>query len=197
MLDLCTGNGIIPLLLSAKTDAKYIVGMEIQPDVAEMAKRSVKMNALDNKIEILTSDIKKAAEEISVASFDVVTVNPPYFKKGHGITNPNDTKTIARHEISCTLKDILEAASFALRPGGSLYMVHKPQRLTDVIYEMRSLRIEPKVLKLVYPYVSSEPSMFLIEGKKDGNPEIRIEKPLIIYGEDGNYTEEMYTIYGY
>jgi len=197
LLDLCTGNGIIPLLLSAKTDVSHIVGMEIQHEVAERAERSVEMNALGARIDILTCDIKMAADAVSAASFDAVTVNPPYFKKGHGIINPKDAKTIARHEISCTLEDILETAAYALKEGGSFYMVHKPQRLTDIICGMRRVRLEPKVLKPVYPRISSEPSMILIEGRKGGNAEIRMEKPLIIYGEDGKYTEEMYTIYGY
>ncbi len=197
LLDLCTGNGIIAILLSAKTDVSHIVGMEIQPDVAGMAERSVKMNALESRIDILTCDVKKAAEAVSAASFDTVTVNPPYFKKGHGLINPGDAKTIARHEISCTLEDILAAAAYALKDGGSFYMVHKPQRLTDILCLMRKVKLEPKVLKPVYPRISSEPSMILIEGRKGGNAELRMEKPLIIYGEDGKYTGEMYTIYGY
>ena len=196
-LDLCTGNGIIPLLLSAKTDAEYIAGMEIQHEIADMAERSVEMNALSEKIKILECDIREAAEYTEAASFNMVTVNPPYFKAGHGIINPEDTRTLARHEIACTLEDVLDAASMALKDGGFFYMVHRPQRLADVICGMREALLEPKALKLVYPRIDSQPSMILIEGRKGAGAELAVEPPLIIYGRDGKYTEEMYTIYGY
>lgn len=197
ILDLCTGNGIIPLLLSAKTKASHIIGMEIQPEIADMADRSVRMNGLSGKIDILMCDIKEAAKYIKAASFDIVTVNPPYFKTGHGVKNPTDSKTISRHEVACTLEDVLKAAAFALKEGGYFYIVHKPQRLTDVICCMREAVIEPKTLKTVHPRINTEPSMILIEGRKGAGAETRIEPPLIIYGRDGKYTEEMYTIYGY
>ncbi len=197
VLDLCTGNGIIPLLLSAKTKASYIIGMEIQPEIADMADRSVRMNGLSDKIEILTCDIKEAAKYADAASFDMVTANPPYFKVGHGVINPEDTRTISRHEVACTLEDVLKAAAFALREGGYFYIVHKPQRLSDVICCMREAGIEPKTLKTVHPRIDAEPSIILIEGRKGAGAETRIESPLIIYGSDGKYTEEMYTIYGY
>lgn len=214
ILDLCTGNGIIPLLLSAKTKASHIVGMEIQPEIADMADRSVRMNALSDKIEILTCDIKEVATYADAASFDMVTVNPPYFKAGHGITNQTESsrkardtkespgisgfnsKTISRHEVACTLEDVLRTAAFALREGGYFYIVHKPQRLSDVICCMREAGIEPKTLKTVHPRIDAEPSMILIEGRKGAGAETRIEPPLIIYGDDGKYTEEMYAIYG-
>ncbi len=197
ILDLCTGNGIIPLLMSAKTKALHITGMEIQPEMADMADRSVRLNELTDKIEILNCDIKEAAKYVDAASFDMVTVNPPYFKAGHGVINPTDSKTISRHEVACTLEDVLKAAAFALQEGGYFYMVHKPQRLSDVICCMRETGIEPKTLKTVHPRIDAEPSMILIEGRKGAGAEIRIESPLIIYGIDGKYTEEMYTIYGY
>jgi tRNA1Val (adenine37-N6)-methyltransferase len=197
LLDLCSGGGIIPLLLSAKTDVGHITGMELQEDMADMAERSVELNGLGSVIEILENDLRKAAGVIPAASFDAVTVNPPYFKCGHGIINPDDAKTIARHEVSCTLEDVLETACYALKEGGMFYMVHKPQRLSDIICSMRQSKIEPKTLKTVHPRKDAEPSMILIEGRKGGGSELRIEKPLIIYGEDGKYTEEMYTIYGY
>ena len=196
-LDLCTGTGIIPLLISAKTGFSSIIGMEIQEEMADMAKRSVEMNALSERIKIITCDIKEAADYIQAASFDMVTVNPPYVKAGHGIVNPSDTKTISRHEVACTLRDVLSVSRSALKDGGYFFMVHKPQRLTDVLFEMRSAGLEPKTLKTVYPKISSEPSMILIEGRKGAGTEIRIEPPLIIYDENGKYTEEMYTVYGY
>lgn len=196
-LDLCTGNGIIALLLAAKTNVKHITGMEIQSDAADMAVRSVTMNSLTDRIEILNCDIKEAADYIKAASFDLVTVNPPYYKAGCGITNPRDSKTISRHETACTLRDVIVAAAFALRDGGYFYMVHKPQRLSDIIFEMRNNGVEPKVLKMVQPRYTAAPSMILIEGRKGAGVELKIEAPLIIYGEDGKYTEDMYTIYGY
>ena len=196
-LDLCTGGGIIPLLLSAKTDVCHITGIELQAGMADMAQRSVRMNSLEEKIRIITGDIKQAAEHIDAASFDVVTVNPPYFKKGSGIQNPDDSKTIARHEVACTLSDVLHASALALHDGGYFYMVHKPQRLTDILCLMRKTQIEPKVLKPVQPRQDKEPSMILIEGRKGGGAELKIESPLVIYGADGRYTGEMYTIYGY
>ncbi len=197
VLDLCTGSGIIPLLLSAKTNASHITGMEIQREMADMAVRSVKLNELEDRISIINCDIKEADDHIDAASFDMVTVNPPYFRSGHGIVNPSDTKTISRHEVACTLQDVLLVSSKALKAGGFFYMVHKPQRLTDIIFEMRKAGIEPKTLKIVHPDILSAPSMVLIEGRKGAGAEIRIEAPLIIYGEDGRYTKEMYTVYGY
>ncbi len=196
-LDLCTGNGIIPILLSSKTDIDHFTGMEIQQEAADMAERSVKMNSLTGRIRIIKCDIKEAAEYVEAASFDIVTVNPPYYKMGCGIKNPGDSKMISRHEVTCTLKDVLLTAVFALKEGGLFYMVHKPQRLSDIIFEMRNAGIEPKVLKMVHPRLSSNPSMILIEGRKHAGIELKIESPLIIYGNDGKYTEEMYSIYGY
>lgn len=196
-LDLCTGSGIIPLLISAKTNAGHITGMEIQRDIADMALRSVKLNGLEEKIDIISCDIKEAADHITAASFDMVTVNPPYFKVGSGIVNHSGTKMISRHEVYCTLEDVLGVSAMALRCGGLFYMVHKPQRLTDILFFMRKAGIEPKTLKMVHPHVTSEPSMVLIEGRKGAGAELRIESPLIIYGSDGKYTSEMYTEYGY
>lgn len=196
-LDLCTGNGIIALLLAAKTNVNHITGIEIQSDAADMAVRSVAMNSLTERIEIINGDLKEAADYIKAASFDLVTVNPPYYKAGCGMTNPQDSKTISRHETACTLKDVLSASAFALREGGYFYMVHKPQRLSDIIFEMRNCGIEPKVLKMVQSRFSAAPSMILIEGRKGAGVELKIEAPLIIYEEDGSYTEDMYTIYGY
>ena len=197
LMDLCTGSGIIPILLSAKTEAARLSGMEIQPRVADMAKRSVSLNSLDEKIEIINDDIKKAAEYFNAASFDVVTVNPPYFKKGHGLVNPEDSKSICRHEISCTLKDVLECASYLLREGGAFYMVHRPHRMAEIIEEMRRAGIEPKTLKCVHARADADATMILLEGRKGGGAEMCVERPLIIYGEDGEYTEEMGRIYGY
>ncbi|MCR5409957.1 MAG: tRNA1(Val) (adenine(37)-N6)-methyltransferase [Lachnospiraceae bacterium] len=197
ILDLCTGGGIIPLLLAAKTKARHITGIEIQQKAAGRADRSVRMNGLSDKIDIINGDIKEAPELMKAASFDMVTVNPPYFRTGHGIINPTDSKTVSRHEVACTLDDVLSAAEYALKNSGTFCMVHKPQRLADVICVMRDHHIEPKALKTVHPRIGDDPSMILIEGRKGAGEEIRIEAPLVIYNDKDEYTEEMYTIYGY
>lgn len=197
VLDLGTGTGIIPILLSAKTEAGYLCGLEIQKKSADMARRSVLMNALEDKIEILEGDLKEAEGLFPPASFDVVTANPPYMIEGHGIADKDDSRAIAKHEILCSLEDVVRAASHVLKPRGSFFMVHRPFRLADIFEEMRKFRIEPKRMKLVYPSVNKEPVMVLIEGRKDTNARLSVEKPLIISDENGKYTEEITEIYGY
>ena len=171
VLDLGCGNGIIPILLSAKTQAEHIEGLEIQTDIADMARRSVEYNKLD--------------------SFDVVTTNPPYMSESHGLTNPTGHKAIARHELKCTLEDVLKASAKLLKPGGHFFMVHRPSRLGEIMSKMTACRIEPKRMQLVYPYVDKEPNMVLIEGTRGGNPGMKIEKPLIVYEEVNVYTEQL------
>ncbi len=197
VLDLGTGTGIIPILLSAKTGASHLTGLEIQSVSADMAGRSVLMNDLTGKIDIIEGDIKEAEVLFSPASFDVVTANPPYMIEGHGIADKTDSKAIAKHEILCDLEDVVKAASHVLRQKGHFYMVHRPFRLTDILEMMRKYRLEPKRMKLVYPDVNKEPVMVLIEGLKDGKARLTVEKPLIIYGPDGKYTKEITEIYGY
>ncbi len=197
LLDLGTGTGIIPILLSAKTKAAHLTGLEIQEISADMAQRSVRLNHLDEKIDIIKGDIKEAGSIFSAASFDVVTSNPPYIIKGHGLSNPEDSKAIARHELLCSLEDVVRAACHVLTPGGIFNMVHRPFRLADIFTCMRKYSIEPKRLKLVHPYVDKEPVMVLIEGRKGGKSGLTVEKPLIIYGADGKYTKEITEIYGY
>ena len=197
VLDLGTGNGIILILLAAKTKAAHLTGLEIQPDSADMARRSVRLNELEDRLDIIEGDIKGAGHIFDAASFDIVTSNPPYMTGGHGLTNPDDAKAIARHEILCTLDDVISAAAYCLKPGGALFMVHRPFRLADIFETMRNHRIEPKRMKMVYPSVEKEPTMVLIEGRRGGKPRLASEKPLIIYGSDGKYTQEIYDIYGY
>ncbi len=197
VLDLGTGTGIIPILLTAKTKAAHLTGLEIQEISADMAKRSVHLNGLDEKIDIICGDIKEAGSIFSAASFDVVTTNPPYMIKGHGLCNPDDSKAVAKHELLCDLNDVIKAASYVLKVGGIFNMVHRPFRLADIFETMRRYSIEPKRLKLVYPSVEKEPVMVLLEGCKGGNASLTVEKPLIIYGSDGKYTEEITEIYGY
>lgn len=197
VLDLGCGNGIIPILLSAKTKTEHIEGLEIQADIADMARRSVKYNKLESRVHITTGDIKEAAEIFGAASFDVVTTNPPYMSEFSGLTNPMGHKAIARHELKCTLEDVLKASAKLLKPGGHFFMVHRPSRLGEIMSKMTACRIEPKRMQLVYPYVDKEPNMVLIEGARGGRPRMTVEKPLIVYQEPGKYTDEIYDIYGY
>ena len=191
VLDLGTGTGIIPILLKAKTQGKHFTGLEIQKECAEMASRSVKYNHLEEDVEIVQGDIKEAADIFGAASFDVVTTNPPYMSESHGLTNPTGHKAIARHELKCTLEDVLKASAKLLKPGGHFFMVHRPSRLGEIMSKMTACRIEPKRMQLVYPYVDKEPNMVLIEGTRGGNPGMKIEKPLIVYEEVNVYTEQL------
>lgn len=197
VLDLGTGTGIIPILLSAKTQAGKLIGLEIQPESAEMAGRSVALNALSERVQIVTGDIKEARMLFGASVFDVVTCNPPYMIADHGIPNPADEKTIARHEVLCTLEDVVSQASAVLKPGGHFYLVHRPFRLAEIITKMCAHRLEPKRMRLVYPYADKEPVMVLLEGVRGGRPRMTVEKPLIIYREPGVYSEELRRDYGY
>lgn len=197
VLDLGTGTGIIPILLEAKTEGEHFTGLEIQPESADMAKRSVRYNHLEEKISIEIGNIKDASSQFGASSFDVVTTNPPYMTGQHGLTNPNEAKAIARHEILCTLEDIMRESAKVLKPQGRFYMVHRPFRLAEILALMRQYHIEPKRMQLVYPYVDKEPNMVLIEGLRGGNPHVSVEKPLIVYKKPGVYTDEIYDIYGY
>lgn len=197
VLDLGTGTGIIPILLEAKTKGEHFTGLEIQPESADMAERSVKLNGLTERINIVTGDIKEASSIFGASSFEVVTTNPPYMIGQHGISNPEDAKAIARHEILCDLDDILRESARLLKPQGRFYMVHRPFRLAEIFSKMIEYHIEPKCMKLVYPFVDKEPNMVLIEGLRGGRSRLTVEKPLIVYKEPGVYTDEIYDIYGY
>ncbi len=197
VLDLGTGTGIIPILLAAKTKAARLTGLEIQPESAAMARRSVALNGLGGRIEIVTGDIKETREIFGASVFDVVTSNPPYMIDGHGLTNQGDEKTIARHEVLCSLEDVVSQAAAVLRPGGHFYMVHRPFRLAGIITAMCGHKLEPKRMRLVYPFADSEPNMVLIEGVRGGRPRMKVEKPLIIFESPGVYTEELRTDYGF
>ncbi len=197
ILDMGTGTGIIPILLEAKTMARHISALEIQEESADMARRSVMLNGLCDKIDIITGDIKEASNIFAAASFDVVTCNPPYMIGQHGLTNPDAPKAIARHEILCTLEDVVRNAAKLLKPQGSFFMVHRPFRLAEIINVMTSYKLEPKRMRLVYPYIDKEPNMVLIEGCRGGKSRMTIEKPLIVYKEPNVYTDEIYDVYGY
>ena len=196
VIDLGTGTGILPLLLWAKTEGEHFTGLEIQEESADMAKRSVAGNNIAN-IEIVDGDIKSADKLFKRQSFDVVTSNPPYMINEHGITNPDAPKQIARHEILCTLEDVVKAAAYLLKSNGKFFMVHRPFRLPEVFENLRKYRLEPKRMRLVYPQIDKEPNMVLVEAVKYGKPRLIVEKPLIVYDKDMKYTEEMMRDYRY
>ena len=194
LLDIGTGNGIIPVLLSAKCDVKHISALEIQPASASLARKNVSFNNLDNLIEVIEGDIKDESL-FTPASFSYITCNPPYKPIGNGLKNPDAPLAIARHEILCTLEDIIKRAACLLMSKGKLCMVHKPERLGEIIYLMHQYKIEPKRLLMVHSKVSEPPCLVLIEGAKDGGVGLKFEKPLYIYDENGNYTASCKDLY--
>lgn len=196
VVDLCTGNGIIAILLSGKTNAENIVGVEIQENIAKMAKRSIEMNNIQDRVAILNCDLKNLKDKIPAGSVDAITVNPPYKAKNSGLINERDSKTIARHEISCTLEDIIIEVARELKSSGSMYMIHKSERLVDILYYMRKYKVEPKRIRFIHPNSSEAPNLVLIEGVRSGGKFLKVEKPLYVYKEDGSYTNEIKQIYG-
>ena len=196
VVDMCTGTGIIPFLLAAKTKASIISGIEIQSDMVEMANRSVNLNEISNRVKIIEGDIKNINDFFGKASIDAVTCNPPYMIEKHGIINESDSRTISRHEILCNLEDVIASAASILKPGGNFYMVHRPFRFAEIIVMLTKYKLEPKRVRFVYPFVDKEPNMVLIEAKKGGKSRMTIEPPLIVYNKPGEYTEEIYRIYG-
>lgn len=197
IIDFGTGTGIIPILLRAKTSSRDITGLEIQKESVDMSRRSVALNDLDSDIKIVEGDICKASEIFAKASFDVVTSNPPYKKAGGGLSNPNEAKAIARHEIKCTFEDVAFQAAALLKPGGKFFLVHRPERLAEIIDTLKKNKLEPKRLRMVHSFADSEATMFLLEASKGGNEFMKVEKPLIIYKEENQYTDEIYEIYGF
>lgn len=194
-LDMGTGTGIIPILLSQRTEGKHFTGLEIQAECVEMADRSVKYNCLEDRIQIVEGDIKEAAGIFGAASFDVVTCNPPYMIGQHGLTNPHLSKAIARHEILCTFDDVASQAARVLKDRGRFYLVHRPFRLVELMAALTKYKLEPKRMQLVYPYIDKEPNMVLIEACKGGNSRIQIERPLVVYEKPGVYTKDILELY--
>lgn len=197
VLDMGTGTGIIPLLLSAKTKGEHFTGLEIQDVIADMAARSVNLNHLEEKIEIVNGDIKEASRIFGAASFDVVTTNPPYMNDAHGLKNPTEVKAISRHEVLCTLEDVVREGAKVLKSGGRMYMVHRPHRLIEIITAMKQYKLEPKRMKMVHPFLDKEANMVLIEAVKGGGSWLKMEAPIVVYKETGVYTDEIWEIYGY
>lgn len=198
VLDMGCGNGVIPLLMKARnneTAGLHFTGLEIQDINVDMALRSVRLNNIENDIDIVKGDIKEASRLFGGASFDVVTTNPPYMNENHGLKNPESHKAIARHEILCTLEDVIREAAKVLKPSGRFYMVHRPHRLTEIIVLMKKYRIEPKRMRLVHPYADKDANMVLIEGVRGGRPMLKVESPLIVYSSPGVYTDELLDVY--
>lgn len=197
VIDMGTGTGVIGTLLCEKTKLKKVIGIEIQQDVADMAIRSIKMNKLEEKFEVVNQNIKDIFEKkvLSKNYADVVITNPPYKKYGEGLQNVNKKKLISRHEITATLSDFIETAAKLLKDKGSFYMVHKPERLADIIEIMRKNKIEPKKIRLVYPNKEKKCNLILIKGIKGGNKFLEIESPLCVYDDNGEYSKEIKDIY--
>ena len=196
-LDLGTGTGIIPMLLEAKTEGEHFSALEIQREVADMARRSVSLNGLEEKIQIVEGDIREASQIFGAASFDVVTSNPPYMNDAHGLKNPDLPKAIARHEVLCTLDDVVREASRVLKTGGRFYMVHRPHRLAEIITVLRGYKLEPKRMTMVHPFADRDANMVLIEAVKGGGVFLKMEAPVIVFTEPGVYADEIRDVYGY
>lgn len=194
--DLCTGTGIISILLAGKTQAKKIYGVEIQETVADMATRSVKLNHLEDKITIVNDDLNNLASSFDFGSFDAIVTNPPYMKPNSGLTNISKEKLISRHEVMCSLEDVISVSSKLLKNNGCFYIVHRPDRLVDIMFLLRKYKLEPKVLRFVQPFVDKAPNLLLIKAVKNGNAFLKIETPLVVYNADNSYTDEIFKIYG-
>ena len=196
VLDIGTGTGIIAILLSAKTKAKEIVGIEIQNEVAEMAQRSIELNQLESRIKIINENILNIEKHFECGYFDAVVSNPPYQKNETGLKSENEKHLISRHEVTCSLEDIIDKGFKMLKDRGELYLVHRPERLVDVMCAMRKSKIEPKQVRLVQAKANEKPNLVLIKGVKNSKPFLKVEEPLIIYNDDGSYTDEVLEIYG-
>ena len=195
VLDLGTGTGIIAVLIAAKTAAASVTGLEIQPEMWEMAQRSVKLNGLEGRLDMVCGDIKNALQLFGQSQFKAIVTNPPYMNKGGGLLNTSDTMAVSRHELLCTLEDVISVSSKLLVPGGRFAMVHRPERLADIIFLMRSFGVEPKYLRFVHPSPCKKPNMVLVRGMRGGKPQLKVLEPLYVYDESGGYSKEINEIY--
>ena len=195
VVDLGTGTGIISLLLCKKTSLKKIYGVEIQKEVAEMANRSIVLNNLQDKFEIIMKNLKYILEEIETNTIDVVVTNPPYMKINTGAKNEEKKKLISRHEVECTLEDVITVSYKLLKDKGEFYMVHRAERIVDIMYYLRKYKLEPKILRFVHSKKEKEPNLVLVKAIKNAGKHLKLEKPLIIYNDDGTYTDEILEIY--
>lgn len=196
VIDLCSGTGIVPFIIAGKTEARSITGIEIQEELVEMANRTVEYNSLKDRINFIHGDLKNKNLIKNIEKADVVTVNPPYKLCNSGIINENDRNAISRHEICCNIEDVIVASRVLLKDNGRLYMVHRPERIVDIICTMRKYKIEPKSIRMIHPNIKKAPNIMLIEGQRDGGKFLKWEAPLYVHTEDGGYTEEIEKIYG-
>ncbi|PHV69403.1 SAM-dependent methyltransferase [Sporanaerobium hydrogeniformans] len=196
VLDIGTGTGIIPIVMHANYQKGNYTGIDIQEEMVEMANRSVKLNGIEGSVRMLHVDIRNYKDYFKSCEFDIITTNPPYMKGDIGLKNEHPSKNLARHEIACTLEDIINASSDMLKYSGKLCMIHRPLRLVEILMTMKKYNLEPKRLRFIHPKKNREPNMVLIEAVKNAKPEMRVQPPLIVYNEDGSYTDEIYEIYG-
>lgn len=194
VLDLCSGNGVIPLLLTTRTQAQ-IDAVELQPRLADMARRSVQFNGLEERVHIIEGDLREYHLTGGYGTYDAITVNPPYMPPAAGDANRNEHYAIARHEIHCTLRDVTSACAKLVRTGGRVSMVHRPSRLVEIFEALREVRLEPKRLRFIHPHAGGEANMVLIEAMRDAKPELRLLPPLIVYNENREYADELKEIY--
>lgn len=196
VIDLCTGTGIVPFIIAGKTEAASITGIEIQEEFVEMANRSVKINDLGDRVSFINGDLKDEKNIKTIEKANIITVNPPYKLANSGILNPTDKMAVARHEVCCTLEDVIVASRRLLKDNGRLYMVHRPERLADILCLMRKHKIEPKTIRMVHPNTKKAPNIVLVEGQRDGGAFLKWEPPLYVYNDEGGYSEEIDRIYG-
>lgn len=196
VIDLCSGTGIIPFIIAGKTEASSITGIEIQDEFVEMANRSVNINKLEERVGFIKGDLKDENLLKNVEKANVITVNPPYKLANSGILNPTDKMAVARHEVCCTLEDVIIASRRLLKDNGRLYMVHRPERLADILCLMRKHKIEPKTIRMIHPNTKKAPNIVLVEGQRDGGAFLKWEPPLYVYNDEGGYTKEIDEIYG-
>jgi len=195
VVDLGTGTGIIPILLAGKSQTSHVTALEIQEEVANMAGRSVKLNKLEDRINILNIDLNDAEKSLDINGYDVVTSNPPYMHCD-GLINSDDKKAISRHEVKCTLEDVIRTASRLLKHNGRFFMIHRPTRLVDIMVYCRQYKLEPKKLQFIHPTYNKKPNLLLIECVKAAKPELKILDPVYVYNEDRKYTDEIFHTYG-
>lgn len=196
VIDFCTGTGIVPFILAGKTEASNITGIEIQADMVEMAKRTIKYNKMEDRVNIYAEDLKNISFIKNLPKVDVVTVNPPYKLAHSGIVNENNAEAIARHEICCTLEDVIISSKYVLKDNGRMFMIHRPERLADIFCAMRKHRIEPKSVKMVYPSLGKAPNIVLVEGQKYGGSFLKWEPSLYVHEQNGDFSDEINKIYG-
>ena len=196
VMDLCSGSGVVPILMLERYPKAQYTALELQPEMADLARRSMQLNQIEDRVQVQQGDVKSIRQLFKAQSFQVVTVNPPYMKADHGLTSKAEAVQIARHEICCTLRDVIEAAAYLLPSRGRLYMVHRPQRLSEIFSELRRVSLEPKRLQMVHPYIDKEPAQVLIEAVRQGGTELRVQPPLITYEAPGVYTKQMLEVYG-